>query len=171
MSTFDSTIEALRSVDEERIASLLHLLIRAQIEGMTVFLAGNGGSFATALHWGLDLQKVAHIRTHVLGSNGGLLTAFANDESYEGALSAELSRLAKHGDAIIALSCSGTSPNIVELTRMSRLLYVKSVLVTSSHHPVDEWADHIIPIDSTDYGVIENCHVAIGHWLVKELQK
>lgn len=162
--------------DTQDSARLLIPFVRdCRMRGGTLFLAGNGGSFATALHWACDLTKVCAIRAHVLGANGAMLTAWANDGSYADALADELNRMVRNEDALICLSCSGTSPNIAAaLAVVNKRVPVaprstRTALVTGIVNSETAPADLTIRVQSRDYAVIEDCHLAIGHWLVKEL--
>ena len=138
----------------------------------TLWIAGNGGSASTAQHWACDLSKAAGRRVQALGSNSALLTAWANDEGYESALAEELRRCASNqGDALIGISCSGKSFNVLAALRMATRLHMPVALVTSSMSP--NYANTLIirAPHTTHYGIIEDCHLAIGHWLTEELQK
>jgi D-sedoheptulose 7-phosphate isomerase len=132
----------------------------------TLWLAGNGGSASTAQHWACDLSKAAGRRVQALGSNPAVLTAWANDKSYGDALSEEMHRLARPNDAIICLSCSGTSDNIETLICHDMPI----ALVTSVLSPYYSNA-LMVRVPHTHYGIIEDCHLAIGHWLTEELSK
>ena len=134
----------------------------------TLWLAGNGGSASTAQHWACDLSKAAGRRVQALGSNPAVLTAWANDAGYGHSLSEELDRLHRPGDRLICLSCSGTSPNIVEL--MDFALHRIPIALVSSSLCKDGEADVTIIVPHTHYGIIEDCHLAIGHWLTEELR-
>lgn len=133
----------------------------------TLWLAGNGGSASIAQHWACDLSKAASLRAQALGANSALMTAWANDTHYAGALSEELARLSRPGDALICLSCSGRSPNIVRLLATARGLGLARALVTGN----GDLHEHVVTvrIPHADYGVIEDCFSAIGHWLTREL--
>lgn len=131
----------------------------------TLWLAGNGGSASTAQHWACDLSKAAGRRVQALGCNTAVLTAWANDESYASALAEELRRLARDDDALIVLSCSGRSPNIVQLMGEIMPCY----LITGSNAPA--WAGvNTLVIPHTHYGITEDAMLAIGHWLAEELK-
>jgi len=149
--------------DLEEVRSLLRGKRRA---GRTIFLAGNGGSFTTALHWGLDLQKVLQLRTHVLGSNVGGLTAWSNDISYEDALKSEFEVLGREGDVLICLSCSGSSPNIVSVIKLANDRDNDTVLLTS-RRCLSSTADLILRVDADDYGLIEDAHLVMLHQLLR----
>jgi D-sedoheptulose 7-phosphate isomerase len=140
----------------------------------TLWLAGNGGSASTAQHWACDLSKQAGWRVQALGSNPAVLTAWANDAGYEHALASELLGSAHGGDALICLSCSGTSRNIDYAVRQAKSLLMPSALLTSSlysgalNQPRIE-PDLVVSVPHAHYGIIEDCHVAIGHWLTEAL--
>jgi len=136
----------------------------------TLWLAGNGGSASTAQHWACDLSKAAGRRVQAMGCNTAVLTAWANDEGYETALARELATLARPGDRVLCLSCSGTSPNIGTLLRQAWLLKLPRAIVTGR---ADVWPTPmslVITVPHTDYGIIEDATSAIGHWLTQELR-
>ena len=135
----------------------------------TLWIAGNGGSASTAQHWACDLSKAAGRRVQALGANSAVLTAWANDEDYGVALSREFEQVARMGDRLICLSCSGTSKNILTLLHTARQLHIPRLLVTGRNEVYLTPIDLIIHIPHADYGVLEDATSAIGHWLTKEL--
>ena len=172
---FSETAQALATLDAELLNTLAHLVQTVRQLDATVYLAGNGGSFTTALHWACDLEKVGRLRTRVLGANGGALTAQANDVSFTTAFSHEFATNARMHDIVIAISCSGASPNVIELLETAKRLRRPSVLITSDRHWSEDWAkgqiaNQVIRVHHENYGVIENCHLAIGHWLTDQLR-
>jgi len=80
----------------------------------TVWLIGNGGSAALASHMATDLQ-LGGVRAMAL-TDVAAITTIGNDERFQDVFTSQLARLAKKGDVLIAISGSGTSPNIVEAT-------------------------------------------------------
>jgi D-sedoheptulose 7-phosphate isomerase len=160
------TIAALSYLDSDLLSPLLQEVRRAT----AIALLGNGGSFATAEHWAVDLQRAGRF-AWAIGSNGAALTAYANDDDYSDAAALELRLYGKPRDLLICLSCSGISGNIVSAIKMAKRLGVRSVLLTGTLHQDVAPADTIVRIWSRDYGVIEDCHLAIGHWLAQELHQ
>ncbi len=158
----DHLIDALHAISKLDVDRVSLAIKRCR---GTIWLFGNGGSFANALHWSCDLQKASGMRTGVLGSNGSLLTAFSNDVSYDDAVAEEFSIVHKPEDLLIIFSCSGCSSNIVRLLVRARELSIPSVLLTGSFNAEVVQADITIKVDSKNYGIIEDCHAAIGHWL------
>lgn len=168
MNYIEELTQALARLD---IAPLIAFVQACQ---GTLWLAGNGGSASTAQHWVCDLSKAANRRVQALGSNLAVLTAWANDSDYANVYGAELNRLVRADDALICLSCSGTSPNIYYALREARAKGIPCGLVTSAlyggplNRPHIE-PDVIVSVPSEHYGIIEDCHVAIGHWLTETL--
>lgn len=135
----------------------------------TLWLCGNGGSAAIAQHWACDLSKAAGRCVQALGSNPAVLTAWANDTSYDLALAYEFDAVAGPRDRVIALSCSGASKNIWHVLRLAAEQDIPAALVTSVLCPATHGALAIY-VPSEDYGLIEDCFAAIGHYLTQELR-
>ncbi len=83
-----------------------------------MFLCGNGGSAANAIHLANDLlygilkQPGSGLRVHALPANTSVISCLANDEGYEHIFALQLAVQARQGDVLIALSGSaaGTRP-------------------------------------------------------------
>lgn len=84
-----------------------------------VFLVGNGGSAANAMHIANDLIACG-IRAHTL--DPATLTATANDFGFEFVFSKWLIIMAEPGDLLIALSGSGKSKNILNAIEAAKLI-------------------------------------------------
>src|SRR2546423_1598358 len=109
----------LRRVDLDAVERIVDRLRFARDNAGTVFVAGNGGSAATASHWVNDLGKAtkrsgrAPMRVMCLSDNASWLTALANDDGYEAIFSGQLENFVQPGDVFVVISASGSSPNLV----------------------------------------------------------
>ena len=92
-----------------------------------VYIIGNGGSYANAIHFCNDLLSVG-IKAFTLDPSS--LTAFANDHGYETAFSCWINIVGEEGDLLIALSGSGNSQSIVEAIRMAKSKRMRSFAIT-----------------------------------------
>ena len=92
-----------------------------------VYLIGNGGSAANAVHICNDLISVG-VRAYTL--DPATLTAIANDFSYEVVFSRWLAVVGEEGDLLVALSGSGTSKNIVNALVEAEKIGMETMLVT-----------------------------------------
>ena len=116
----------LLQVDLDAVERVCEHLRRARDRGALVFVAGNGGSAATASHWVNDLGKATKksgrkpIRVIGLADNISWLTALGNDEGYERTFSGQLENFASEGDVLMVLSASGNSMNLVRSVELAR---------------------------------------------------
>jgi len=89
-----------------------------------VYIIGNGGSHANAQHICNDLLSCG-VRAYTIDS--ATLSAFANDYGWEVAMARWISVVGESGDLLVALSGSGTSPNILnaveEAERIGMLVF------------------------------------------------
>ena len=87
-------------------------LARAIKKAKRVYICGNGGSAANALHIANDLISCG-IKAQALTGDIATLTAVANDVDYTSVFSRQLEVCGENGDLLLALSGSGRSPNIL----------------------------------------------------------
>lgn len=177
LNGYASTIEkAVRSVSAEKM-ELVFSILREKLEtGAQIFAAGNGGSAAIAAHLCCDWTKSTRIenepslRVQSLMENTSLLTALANDISYEDAVAEQLKLLAKEGDAVILLSCSGNSPNMIRAAQTARKMEIDVISLTGFDGgkllPLSDIGLHV-PLNN--YGMIEDSHQMLMHVLTQYL--
>ena len=114
------------SIPADAVARLIDRLRSALAEGRQVFVFGNGGSAANASHFITDLGKGAsdkvgrRFRCLSLNDNVSWLTALGNDYAYEDVFAGQLQNYARPGDFVLAMSVSGSSPNVVKAVRGPR---------------------------------------------------
>src|SRR4051794_6814222 len=108
----------MEHVPRRLVGSVAELLLACQERGGTVFVLGNGGSAATASHFVCDLTKgtrnngLPTFRAIALTDNVPLVTAWANDTSYDRIFAEQLDALVQPDDLVIAISASGNSMNV-----------------------------------------------------------
>ncbi len=153
--------------DVERLARLLSQALEA---GGTVFLFGNGGSAAMAQHAATELVcrfrlDRGPLRAIALTSDSALLTAAANDLSFDRIFSRQILGLGQPGDLAVALSTSGTSANVLLGLGAARARGLATVLLTGAS-PDPEAAracDLCIRIPSRDVARIQELHLVTWH--------
>jgi len=121
-----SLTDYIGRLDVDALLRIVERLRIARDDGAQVFIAGNGGSAATATHWVNDLgkatQKSGRTRFRVIGlaDNISWFSALANDEGYERVFAGQLENLARPGDVLAVISASGNSPNLVRAVEHAR---------------------------------------------------
>ena len=131
--------KAFNKTNLEAVENLAEELRHAWIDGRNVFICGNGGSAANAIHIANDLHygigacgagaKLPGLRIEALPANSGIITCLANDTGYENIYSHQLEVKSRRGDILIALSGSGNSPNIVKALITANQMGVKTFAI------------------------------------------
>ncbi|MDQ5985792.1 MAG: Phosphoheptose isomerase [Syntrophus sp. SKADARSKE-3] len=144
--------------------------IKIRKEKRTVFLIGNGASASMASHVAADLAKNAHVRTEVF-TDLALITAIANDLSFNDIFSEPLKRRLAHGDMLVAISSSGQSPNILQAARTTRECGGIVVTLSAMKHdnPLFTLGDLNFYIPGHTYGMAETCHAALLHYWIDKI--
>ena len=162
----------------EAVERVVGIILDAYENGGHVYVVGNGGSATNATHFACDLSKAtivegrARLRVTSLADNIALLTAWANDTSYEKVFSEQLTNLLNPGDVVVAISASGNSPNVVSAIRAARLMGAATIgLVGFAGGRVLETVDAAVHVPSHDYGVVEDCHSVLEHAITVTTRK
>ena len=159
------------------ISTAADLIINTFKNGGTVFTAGNGGSAADAQHIaGEFVSKFAIERRGLpaiaLTTDSSILTAVSNDLGYENIFVRQIQTLAKQGDVFIAISTSGTSPNIVNAVNTAKSSNIYTIGLTGkTAAPIDKICDCIIKVPSDNVPVIQECHIMIEHIICDIVEK
>jgi len=147
----------------------------------TIFLAGNGGSAATASHAFVDLNKTIlghsknyrnlRLRVISLTDNIPMLTAIGNDFSYDDVFSESLKNLSNPGDLLIVITGSGKSNNIISFLKTAKELQVETLgLLGFDGGKAVKLVNHKVLIKSKSYGHIEDIHMIYIHLLTENLK-
>ncbi|MDI6733160.1 MAG: SIS domain-containing protein [Planctomycetota bacterium] len=108
------------------IARICQIVIKALKRGNKIVLFGNGGSAADAQHIAAEIVGRFQNRTRkalpaiALTTNTSNLTAIANDFGFENVFTRQVEGLVNKGDVVIALSTSGSSPNVIKAVKSAR---------------------------------------------------
>jgi len=174
----DREIEMWREFDFDAVEKIAQLLETAEKNGKTVFVMGNGGSAATASHIATDWSKTAErpgkrlLRCISLNDNVPFMTAIGNDLGYEHVFSRQLENLVDTGDVVVIISGSGNSPNVVKAAEVAKSRGATTVGMTGfAGGKLRQMADVCLHVNSDQYGVIEDLHMAAGSILAFYLKQ
>lgn len=164
--------------DWSDVVLLVDTLRRCWSENRQVFLCGNGGSAANAIHlandllYGVNPASGRGMRVIALPANPAVLTCLANDLAYEEIFAQQLSVLASPGDLLLVLSGSGNSPNIVRALLRARELRLTSFAILGfTGGRALELADHPIYFPVHDMQVAEDLQMMVGHMAMQALAR
>lgn len=168
---------ALNLVPRKKMEELANILFESRSEA-TVFIAGNGGSAATASHFATDLgvgslRRANPIRAISLSDNQAAITATSNDYGYSKIFAEQIELLGRPGDLLITISASGNSTNLIEATKCAKLLGLGTVAITgfdSGELGVISNLNIHVPTRIGSYGVAEDVHMTICHMVTELLR-
>jgi D-sedoheptulose 7-phosphate isomerase len=124
-----------------------------------ILIFGNGGSAAIASHVSVDLTKNAKIRT-VNFNESDLITCFSNDYGYERWIEKAVDFYADPNDALVLISSSGKSKNMLNACKAAKRKKIKIISLTghTKNNPLSKVADLSLWINSKAYNFVENTH-------------
>lgn len=168
--------QALQVVSKQEINSILETLILARQRNSNIFIFGNGGSAATALHMATDFSKTVeesniHMKVTCLNSNISAITAIANDHGYENSFSEQLEPLVAPNDVVIGISASGNSPNCVKAFLLAKERKAITIgLLGFTGGRMKEIADYVFHAKVNSYFIAEDLHIIASHSLTAGLR-
>lgn len=180
---------------EGEIAKAFDLLLTCYRNGGKVLTCGNGGSAADAEHivgellkkfkkhrdidCGIAAKLPPELAVRLEGalpavslvSMSGILTAFANDVSWETAFAQQVYGLGNPGDVLIALSTSGNSANCVNAALVAKAKGMKVVSMTGAGGgKLGDFADAAIKVPEMETYRIQELHLPVYHALCAALE-
>jgi D-sedoheptulose 7-phosphate isomerase len=143
--------------------------------GRKVLVFGNGGSAAEAQHLAAELMnKFSRPRRPLpaiaLTTDTSTLTSVANDSSFDHVFSRQVEALGNEGDIALALSTSGTSPNVVEALTVARNKKLVTIALTGEGGgKLGPLSDFLLDVPSRSTPRIQEIHLVILHLIAQEL--
>jgi D-sedoheptulose 7-phosphate isomerase len=160
-----------------RMGRAVEIVVGALRGGGGMFIFGNGGSAADAQHIagelvGRFLKERRGFRAEALTTDTSVLTAVANDYDYRQVFARQLEAKARPGDVAIALSTSGSSPNVVLAVRRARRLGLKTVALTGEGGgKLAGLCDVLLDVPSRLSPRIQEAHAVIYHTLCEMVEQ
>jgi len=177
--TYLSSInESLNKLSESSMNSAIAALSLTMNSNKTIWIAGNGGSAATASHFATDLSRCNNengypVKGISLCDNSGLITAIGNDFGFDYIFSKQLSKLAVGGDLLVTLSASGNSRNLILAMNWARSNGISNLALTGfdggQAKLLADTSLHV-PTAHGEYGVAEDAQSILCHYLSSQFR-
>ena len=162
----------LKKVNKKELRNIIKEILIAAKKQRNIFSCGNGGSASTAEHLSCDFSKQAcrdtnlNIKVFSLNSNVSLMTAIANDISYDDIFSYQLVRFGKPNDILLLFSVSGSSKNILKCAKEAKRKKIKIISFTGFNGgKVKKLSKYNINFATSNFGIVEDCHLSIMHFI------
>ncbi|MBE6611059.1 MAG: SIS domain-containing protein [Ruminococcaceae bacterium] len=173
----DMVTKLTANCDENALDAAATLILDAMKERRAIFVAGNGGSAATANHFAADFGKNVvkgnenRPRVMSLCCNMSSVTAYANDEGYENAFARQLTNWMEAGDVLIVISASGNSPSVVKAAELAHERGGKVIAMTGfTGGKLREISDICLHAPDSHYETVEDAHSVFCHCLVSVIK-
>lgn len=161
------------------ILSASELIINTFRSGNKLLLCGNGGSAADCQHIAAELViRLSHkvkrpaLPAIALTTDTSYLTAAGNDIGFENVFARGIEGIGNMGDALIAISTSGNSENIVKAVQIAKSKVMKTIgFLGGDGGKLKSLVDLPIVIPSDNVQRIQEGHITIAHIICEIIEE
>lgn len=145
--------------------------------GGKLLLFGNGGSAADASHIAAEFVNRFKMERPAfpaiaLNTDMAVLTSIANDYSYDSVFERQLKALGQAGDVVIAISTSGSSPNVIKAVEAAKRKKIKTIAFTGEKGDrLASLSDYVFAIPSNNTPRIQETHITLAHVLCQMVEE
>jgi D-sedoheptulose 7-phosphate isomerase len=163
------------SIDKAEDA--IEAISRALTKGLPLLVCGNGGSASDAMHIagelvGRYLKERKALNCICLSSNPSVLTAWANDYSYDTVFARQVEAYGRAGGVILGLSTSGNSGNVVKAFETARQMGMTTIGLTGQGGgKMAPLTDILIDVPSKRTPDIQQVHICLYHFICEGIEE
>jgi D-sedoheptulose 7-phosphate isomerase len=164
------------AIDIKSIENIIQIVKKKFIDQKKILTCGNGGSAYNASHFITDWNKFINQSTgknffgFSLNDNIGLMTAYANDLSYDDVFKGQLRNLMTKEDLLICVSGSGNSKNVIKAAEYANEIGADLVsLVGFDGGKLKKISKNFVHVPCNDMQICEDIHLMIGHMIMKSI--
>ena len=169
---FEREINAINRLNIKDISKAISAILQAYERDATIYIFGNGGSASTASHYAADFNKgiseyrEKKFRFVCLSDNIPMLTAIANDISYDDIFRYPLVNYLKPTDLVIGISGSGNSKNVIRAVEYAKEIGAVVVGITGYNGgELKKIADYHMDANIDDMQISEDIHIIFDHMM------
>jgi D-sedoheptulose 7-phosphate isomerase len=180
IDVFKESIAVKEKFLEENLDSIVDvsvLLADTFSRGNKLLLFGNGGSASDASHIAAEFVNRFKMERPAfpaiaLNTDTAVLTSIANDYDYDNIFERQLKAIAQTGDAVIAISTSGNSPNVIKAVKAAKSKKLKTIALTGAKgDKLASLADYVFAVPSNDTPRVQETHITLGHVLCQMVEE
>ncbi|MBI1321186.1 MAG: SIS domain-containing protein [Candidatus Hydrogenedens sp.] len=160
----------------QAVDAAIEAITAALVAGRPLLVCGNGGSAADAQHIagelvGRFLKERRALPVICLAANPAVLTAWANDYSYETVFSRQVEAYGGSGGVLWGISTSGNSPNVVRAFEAARALGLTTIALTGEGGGrLAPLSDVLIAVPSRRTPEIQQVHLCLYHYICEMVE-
>jgi phosphoheptose isomerase len=156
----------------DAIAAAADALVRCFSAGNKLLLCGNGGSAADCQHVAAELVsrltrdfERPGLPAIALTTDTSFLTAFANDVEFDGIFERQVRALGRPGDALLAISTSGGSANVLRAVHAAVELGMVTIGLSGDGGQLEDLVDHAVVVPSRETQHVQEALLPVEHAL------
>lgn len=163
------------------VEAAVSAIVKSLRAGGKILIFGNGGSAAEAQHFAAELvnkflKKRPALAAMSLTTDTSLITSIGNDTSFDRIFGRQIEALGRKGDVAIALTTSGSSPNVIEGLKAAKAAGMVTIALTGKGggklaETPDAAPDYLIDVPSRNVPRIQEIHLVILHAIAEEIEK
>jgi D-sedoheptulose 7-phosphate isomerase len=160
----------------ERVEDSVTIISDALRVGLPLLVCGNGGSASDAMHItgelvGRYLRERKALNCICLSSNPAVLTAWANDYSYETVFSRQVEAYGRPGGVLLGLSTSGNSKNVVAAFETAKSMGMATIGMTGEGGgKMAVCSDLLLDVPSRRTPDIQQVHICLYHYICESVE-
>ncbi len=170
-------LDAIGELDDA-LHSAASAIATAFADDGKLLAAGNGGSAAEAQHLTSELVGRLHpaserapLAAIALHADTSTVTALSNDYGYDSVFARQIEAIGRPGDALVVLSTSGASPNLVRAVDVANGLGIVTVgLLGRGPKALHDRCRHVLAVPSENQQAVQECHLVLVHALVEQIE-
>ena len=168
-------IPEFESKCSSEIIQASELIVNCIKAGGKILLCGNGGSAADSQHFAAEFVNIFSkainrraLPAMALSTDTSIITAIANDSSYDQVFARQVEAYAEPGDVVIAFTTSGSSQNCINAVVSARAKGAKTIAFTCVNADISKLVEISVEVPSTETQHIQECHI-IAYHIIAEL--
>ena len=167
--------KVLKSISKTKINLLVSEIHKLKKNNKKLFICGNGGSAANAIHVANDflftkLSNKKMINVEALTSNNAIITCIANDVGYKYIFSKQLENKGSTNDMLLIFSGSGNSENLIEAIKVAKKKKMKIFAILGFDGGLcKRLLKNYVHVNINDMQISEDFQLIIGHIILKSL--
>jgi D-sedoheptulose 7-phosphate isomerase len=171
---YEAEMKVIKDLDVEALNLAMNCLLKHYEDGSTIYVFGNGGSSATASHMVCDFNKGTcstldkRFNFVCLNDNIPTIMAVANDMDFEDIFFYQLEHKLKKEDAVLAISGSGNSKNVIKAVTYAKKIGSDIIGMTGyDGGKLDKMSTYHLHVPADDMQIAEDLHMGFDHMMMK----
>jgi len=172
MAQHERIVDKFFSKNNQAVVNCANAIATMYKQQGSLFTMGNGGSSSDASHIAVEFSHPVTtgrpaLPAYDLSCDKTLMTAIANDVGYEQVYSRQVANLLKKNDALIGVSTSGNSNNLLNAFTQAQKIGALTIGLCGGNggEMAKIGLDFCLVVDSDSIHRTQECHVAIYHVL------